>query len=116
MNAISTLAPALPATGFRAAIRHLALAGLCLLVAACGGHADAPPPPETVPLVVTQPADQSVVVGSVATFNVVASGAAPLSYQWASSSDGTTFTALAGATGARHDTGATALGHSAAAR
>ena len=57
-------------------------------------------------------ADQSVVVGSVATFNVVATGAAPLAYQWASSSDGTTFTAIAGATAARHDTGATALGQS----
>src|ERR1019366_597470 len=34
--------------------------------------------PETVPTVVTQPADQRVVEGSAATFSVTADGAAPL--------------------------------------
>jgi len=34
------------------------------------------------PMIVTQPANQSVIVGQAATFTVVAGGTAPLSYQW----------------------------------
>ncbi|MDM0115177.1 SBBP repeat-containing protein [Variovorax sp. J22R133] len=34
------------------------------------------------PVIVTQPADTSVIVGQAASFAVVASGAAPLTYQW----------------------------------
>ncbi len=90
-------------------MQALVLACAGLLLAACGGHADAPPPPETVAAIVTQPADQSVVVGNAATFSVVASGAAPLAYQWAGSADGVTFTPITGATGASYSTGATAL-------
>lgn len=93
-------------------IQALVLACAGLLLAACGGHADAPPPPETVAAIITQPADQSVVAGSAATFSVVASGGAPLSYQWADSADGLSFTAIAGATGASYSTGATALAQS----
>jgi len=36
----------------------------------------------TAPAISSQPLDQSVFVGQSATFNVVASGSAPLSYQW----------------------------------
>jgi len=109
MKATHTLARPFSSFGFLAAIRRAALASLCLALAACGGSADAPPPPESVPVVLTQPADQSVVVGSAATFNVAAAGAAPLTYQWSSSVDGITFTTIAGATATSHGTGATAL-------
>src|SRR5664279_2410669 len=109
MKALHTLERPVPWSCFPAAIRRLALATLCLVLAACGGSADAPPPPESVPLVITQPADQSVPAGSAATFSVSASGAMPLSYQWAGSPDGITFTAVSGATGASYNTGATTL-------
>jgi pectate lyase len=36
----------------------------------------------TAPAISTQPLDQSVFVGQNATFNVIATGSAPLSYQW----------------------------------
>ena len=98
--------------GLRAAIQRVALATVCLVLAACGGSADAPPPPESVPTVLSQPADQSVVVGSAANFVVTATGAAPLAYQWASSFDGTSFTAIAGATNSSYNTGATTLAQS----
>ena len=112
MKALHTLERPVPSPAFRAAIRRLALATLCLVLAACGGSADAPPPPESVPLVITQPADQSVLAGSAATFSVSASGAAPLSYQWAGSPDAITFTDIAGATSASYNTGATTLAQS----
>ena len=53
-----------------------------------------------------------MVVGSAATFSVSASGVAPLSYQWAGSPDGITFTAIVGATSASYNTGATTLAQS----
>ncbi len=37
------------------------------------------------PTITLQPADQAVLVGSNATFSVVATGTLPLSYQWRSS-------------------------------
>jgi hypothetical protein len=92
-----------------AALRRATVVIVGLALAACGGIVDTP---QTVPVVLTHPADQSVVSGSAATFAVDATGAAPLTYQWASSSDGTTFTPIAGATGSSHDTGATALAQS----
>lgn len=72
-------------TRWRAAI---VLGGIALLLAACGGSADAPPPPETAgtqcvaPSVTQQPTDASVTTGQNASFSVVASGSAPLGYQW----------------------------------
>jgi hypothetical protein len=48
----------------------------------------------TPPQITTQPADQTVVAGDLASFSVTASGSGPLSYQW--TSEGTN---LAGATG-----------------
>ena len=112
MKAFHTLERPVSSLGLRAAIQRVALAAICLVLAACGGSADAPPPPESVPTVLTQPADQSVVVGSAATFSVAAVGAAPLAYQWSSSPDGTLFTAIAGATSTSYSTGATTLAQS----
>ena len=37
---------------------------------------------DSVPTITTQPANQSVAVGQTATFSVLATGTAPLSYQW----------------------------------
>ena len=82
--------------------RHLAcrwlLAGvfafICALVGACGGSADAPPPASPVtppvpppvlpvpPTITQQPASLTVLVGQGASFNVAATGTAPLAYQW----------------------------------
>jgi len=39
-------------------------------------------PPGTAPLITTQPASQTVLAGSAATFSVTATGSPPLSYQW----------------------------------
>lgn len=59
------------------------------------------------PAITTQPANQSVTVGQTATFTVVATGTAPLSYQW---QKGTTN--IAGATSASYTTPATQLSDS----
>lgn len=62
------------------------LAGIML--AACGGSADAPPPPSTGPVLPTpptitqQPVALTVTVGQPATFTIAATGTAPLAYQW----------------------------------
>ncbi len=112
MKALHTLERPVSCAAISGALQRVALTAICLVLAACGGSADAPPPPESVPTVVSAPADQSVVEGSAATFSVVAAGAAPLSYQWASSPDGITFTAIAGATSTGYNTGATTLAQS----
>ena len=91
------------------ALSRAALAGVSLALVACGGGTDTPPSPEGVPTAVAQPADQSVVDGTAATFTVTAAGTAPLAYQWFSSTDGVNFTAIAGATSASFSTGATTL-------
>ncbi len=63
----------------------------CLVLAACGGSGDAPPPPvagasgpppAVAPAITQQPADLSVATGQPASFTVAASGTAPLTYQW----------------------------------
>jgi hypothetical protein len=56
-----------------------------------------------VPAITTQPANQSVTVGQTATFNVTATGTAPLSYQWQKNSANIT-----GATASSYTTPATA--------
>ena len=58
----------------------------------------------TPPSIATQPANQTVTEGQTATFSVVASGSAPLAYQW--QRDGVD---IAGATGASYTTPATTL-------
>jgi hypothetical protein len=59
-------------------------------------------PAAVAPAITTQPASQSVLVGKPATFTVVASGTAPLSYQWRKNG-----IAIAGAAAASYTTPAT---------
>lgn len=97
------------------ALRVFAIGFAALALAACSSDkADPPqppdgPPPVTAPLVTTNPANQTVNVGQTATFSVVASGTAPLSYQWRSGGN-----ALEGATGSSYTTPATVAGDSGA--
>jgi len=91
----------------------------CLVLAACGGSADAPPPPgpsasgpapAVAPAITEQPADLSVATGQPASFSVAASGTAPLNYQWQRNGAdiaGATATTYALPTTALTDTGAT---------
>jgi hypothetical protein len=58
----------------------------------------------TAPAINTQPANASVTVGAAATFSVVATGTAPLSYQWSRGG-----AAISGATAASYTTAATAI-------
>jgi hypothetical protein len=66
----------------------IALFAAASVLAGCGGgggDSNPPAPPGSVavaPTITTQPANQSALVGATATFTVVASGTAPLSYQW----------------------------------
>ncbi|MEJ0040676.1 MAG: hypothetical protein WDO68_32430 [Gammaproteobacteria bacterium] len=100
-------------------IRITALLAL-LALAACGGGSDnpapagggdAPPAPTaTAPTITTQPLAQNVTVPEPATFSVIASGTGPLAYQWRYSTDGTSWTNIASATGASYATGATEVG------
>jgi hypothetical protein len=76
------------------------------LLTACGGGSDANIPGPSLPVVVAQPADQAVLEGNPATFSVNAAGAGALGYQWQFSTDGVTWTNIAGATGATYSTGA----------
>jgi len=41
-----------------------------------------PPVTNQAPVIITQPKSTTAVIGGTATFNVTASGTAPLSYQW----------------------------------
>ena len=100
-------------------LRRLAMLGLALVLAACGGSADAPPPPEsggptqTAPSITQQPADASVVAPATATFTAAATGTPTPTVQWQSSTNaGTTWTPIAGATSASFTTPATVLGDS----
>jgi hypothetical protein len=62
------------------------LTGMCVSQFACG-YAGTPPgfktnPGGTAPTITQQPASQSVTAGQTATFSVIATGSAPLAYQW----------------------------------
>ncbi|MEA3139332.1 MAG: hypothetical protein QOK23_1501 [Gammaproteobacteria bacterium] len=106
--------PSMTQTGRALAAREFLGAAVLLLASAlvgCSGNADPPqpaasaiivPPVVKAPLVTTSPADQTVQSGQAATFSVVASGTAPLSYQWQRNG-----TVIAGATGASYTTPAT---------
>jgi Immunoglobulin I-set domain len=63
----------------------------------------APPVGAVAPKISVQPASQSVTAGQTASFNVTATGTAPLQYQWSRNG-----TALSGATSATYTTAATA--------
>jgi hypothetical protein len=87
------------------------LALVLLVLAACGGGSSdstsgssATQPETSAPAVTTEPTSQSVSVGQTASFSVVATGAASLSYQWQKSG-----TAIAGATASSYTTAATTL-------
>jgi hypothetical protein len=83
-----------------------ALAIGVLLLAACGGGSsgDSTTAPAVAPAITTAPGSQSVSVGQTATFSVVATGTAPLSYQWQENG-----TAISGATSSSYTTAATTL-------
>ena len=90
------------------------LGAACLVLAACGGSADAPPPPEggpgpVPPTITQQPADLTVTAGQPASFTVAASGTAPLAYQWQRNG-----VAIAGATTTTYTIAATVLADSGA--
>jgi hypothetical protein len=78
------------------------VAQLSLLSGCGGGHGGAGG--AVAPAIAAQPTDQRVVVGSTATFTVMATGTAPLSYQW---QKGTT--SISGATASSYTTPATTL-------
>ena len=82
----------------RGAPRWAAL-GLTLLLAACGGSSAPTLAPALPPSIVTGPAAQTVVPGQSATFSVLASGSAPLAYQWQRNA-----AAIAGAIAASYQT------------
>jgi PQQ enzyme repeat len=92
---------------------HVAVSGLLVsTLAACGGGISPMPTPvatppaiTTAPAITAQPANASVVIGNPATFTVVASGTAPLSYQWEKNG-----MAVTGATTANYTVAAAALG------
>ncbi|MGB9334334.1 MAG: immunoglobulin domain-containing protein [Candidatus Acidiferrales bacterium] len=64
----------------------VALGALVWIMSGCAGSVSnstsVDPPPPVSPSITTQPANQSVLAGATATFTVVATGTAPLSYQW----------------------------------
>ncbi len=62
---------------------------------------------EVAPQITTEPTSQTVTAGQSATFSVVATGTAPLSYQWQKNG-----TAISGATSASYTTAATTTGNS----
>jgi len=78
------------------------------LIAGCGGTSIAPVQSQpAAPTITTQPASQSVTAGQTASFSVVASGAAPLTYQWQSNG-----TAISGANAASYTTPAAVAANS----
>ena len=87
------------------------------MLAACGGSADAPPPPETAPVVppavppsiTLQPVSQSVTTGQPVSFSVAASGTAPITYQWERNG-----TAITGANSTTYSIATTAMSDSGA--
>ena len=55
---------------------------LMLALSGCSGPASRETPGTVAPAITIQPSNQTVTVGQTATFSVVATGTAPLSYQW----------------------------------
>src|SRR5256886_2251771 len=85
------------------AVLCVLLFAIGIVSAGCGGYVSATNPgPPVAPLITTQPASQTVTLGQTATFTVVATGTAPLSYQWRKSG-----TAISGATAPTYTTPAT---------
>jgi hypothetical protein len=82
----------------------LVLAAQLSLLTGCGGGGGSGAGGAVAPAITAQPVNQRVVVGSMATFSVTATGTAPLSYQW---QKGTT--PVSGATSSSYTTPATTL-------
>ncbi|MEP7140407.1 MAG: hypothetical protein ABI745_12310 [Caldimonas sp.] len=115
MTARSLFLPSL-SVRLRAVVPSVAALVVGVVLTACGGSADAPPPTgpvvpvlPTPPVITQQPADLSVTVGQAAGFTVAATGTAPLSYQWQRNGAD-----IAGATGTAYAIGTTVLGDSGA--
>ena len=115
MNVTSYLARPV-AIGFRfATLVRVASAGVCIVLAACGGSADAPPPPEggpvlpVPPTITQQPANLTVTAGQPASFTVAATGDATITYQWQRGG-----VAIAGATATTYTLATTVLADSGA--
>ena len=83
---------------------------VCALLLGCGGGGSGTAGSSgggtgaVAPTIATQPTDQRVVSGTVATFSVMANGTAPLSYQWQKGQ-----TPISGATASSYTTPAVAL-------
>ena len=116
MNVISIFARS-TTFGRRAALALLAAGCLGAALVACGGSADAPPPPESgpgvpqavPPTITSQPVNVSVTAGQTASFAVAASGTAPITYRWQRNGvdvAGATSTTYALTTTAMSDSGA----------
>jgi len=74
-------------------------------VSSCGsGPALSPPPPQAV-AITAQPTSQTIPLGETATFTVVATGTAPLTYQWSENGQ-----PISGANGPSYTTPPVALG------
>jgi hypothetical protein len=84
-----------------------ALVAVCTLslVACSGSGSKSNTTNPSPPTITTQPQNQTVMVGGMATFTVVAAGTAPLTYQWSKDNS-----AIAGATGSSYTTPATVSG------
>lgn len=98
-------------SGWIETMRAAAAAALTMTLVACGGGGggDATPPAPIAPTITTQPQAAAVTEGQAASFNVAASGAAPLAYQWRR--NGAT---IAGATSATYTLAAATLADSGA--
>ena len=92
-----------------ASFAMLALAPLLLLSGCTGSVAslNSANPAPVPPAITTQPNNQTVVAGQAATFMVVASGTAPMSYQWQKNGAN-----IVGATSSSYTTPATATADS----
>lgn len=84
---IHPVAPGCPGLGpvpgrWRSRLWSLSLLLVLVIGTACGGGQKASTPAATAPAITSQPASQTVDQGLPATFAVVATGSAPLHYQW----------------------------------
>ena len=99
---------ALPVFGHASLCAAASLFCLLLSVGGCAGVAtnvasrNTPSPVLSAPSITSQPANQSVTAGQIANFSVVATGTAPLTYQWQKNG-----AALAGATSSSYTTATT---------
>jgi len=96
----------LPVPTFHRALLLLS-AAVALGAIGCTGSGSGSNPMMTAPTITTQPSNVSVTVAQTATFSVMATGSAPLSYQWMQGS-----TAISGATSASYATPPTTAANS----